>query len=111
MIKQQLFHVRGFPEEKQLQAKYGINTGKNRKRWKTMCNLSEGIYEHGYHDGYEEGYREGRQEVMIEQVIFVIAAAMKKFNITMEDAFKIFTENLAPSEKEEAAKQMKRKLN
>ncbi|WP_300740264.1 hypothetical protein [uncultured Dubosiella sp.] len=92
---------------------------KNRKRWKTMCNLSEGIYEHGYHDGYkegyregyEEGYREGRQEVMIEQVIFVIAAAMKKFNITMEDAFKIFTENLTPSEKEEAAKQMKRKLN
>lgn len=48
---------------------------------------------------------------MIEQVIFVIAAAMKKFNITMEDAFKIFTENLTPSEKEEAAKQMKRKLN
>ncbi|WP_297054600.1 hypothetical protein [uncultured Dubosiella sp.] len=31
MIKQQLFHVRGFPEEKQLQAKYGINTGKKQK--------------------------------------------------------------------------------
>lgn len=80
-----------------------------------MCNLSGGIYEHGYHDGYkegyEEGYREGRQEVMIEQIIFVIAAAMKKFNISMEDAFKIFTENLTPSEKEEAAKQMKRKPN
>lgn len=72
-----------------------------------MCNLSGGIYEHGYHDGYKEG----RQEVMIEQIIFVIAAAMKKFNISMEDAFKIFTENLTPSEKEEVAKEMTRKLD
>ncbi len=29
----------------------------------------------------------------------------------MDDAFEIFTENLAPSEKEEVAKQMKRKLD
>lgn len=68
-----------------------------------MCNLSEGIYEHGHHDGKIEG--------KIEQAISTIFAAMKTFNISMDDAFEIFTENLASSEKEEAAKQMKRKLD
>lgn len=64
-----------------------------------MCNLSEGIYEHGHHDG------------KIDQAISTIFAAMKKLNISMDDAFEIFTENLAPSEKEEVAKEMTRKLD
>ena len=72
-----------------------------------MCNLSEGIYEHGHHDGKIEGRIEGKTE----QAVSTIFAAMKKFNISMDDAFEIFTENLAPSEKEEVAKQMKRKLD
>ena len=108
-------------------AKYGIDTEEDRKRWKTMCNLSEGIYEHGHHDGKIEGKIEGRIEGKIEgkiegriegkiegkieQAISTIFAAMKKFNISMDDAFEIFTENLTPSEKEEVAKEIKRKLN
>ncbi len=80
-----------------------------------MCNLSEGIYEHGYHDeykeGYEEGYREGRQEVMIEQAVSAIFKIAQDFDLPIDKVYQSITKDLTPSEKEEATKQMKRKLN
>ena len=84
-----------------------------------MCNLSGGIYEHGYHDGYkegyregyEEGYREGRQEVMIEQAVSAIFKIAQDFDLPIDKVYQSITKDLTPSEKEEAAKQMKRKPN
>ncbi len=84
-------------------AKYGIDTEEDRKRWKTMCNLSEGIYEHGHHDGKIEG--------KIEQALSAILTTARDFGLPIDKVFQSITKDLTPSEKEEVAKEIKRKLN
>ena len=68
-----------------------------------MCNLSEGIYEHGHHDGKIEG--------KIEQALSAILTTARDFNLPIDKVYQSITKDLTPSEKEEVAKQMTRKLD
>ncbi len=68
-----------------------------------MCNLSEGIYEHGHHDGKIEG--------KIEQALSAIFTTARDFNLPIDKVYQSITKDLTPSEKEEVAKQMTRKLD
>ncbi len=97
------FKCRDEKEAPKQLAKYGINTREDRKRWKTMCNLSEGIYEHGHHDGKIEG--------KIEQALSAILTTARDFDLPIDKVFQSITKDLSASEKEEVAKEMKRKLN
>ncbi len=72
-----------------------------------MCDLSEGIYEHGHHDGRIEGKIEGK----IEQALSAILATARDFGLPIDKVFQSITKDLSASEKEEVAKQMKRKLD
>ena len=60
-----------------------------------MCNLSEGIYEHGHHDG------------KIEQALSAILTTARDFGLPIDKVFQSITKNLTPSEKEEVEKQLK----